>query len=173
MRHRDHQKHLQHVKRHNAYMKCYNRTHTLCKVINDRQLQRSLQEENKFKLFFYGLCLNITTDTNRNNIFNVLTEIYQDINVTFDYVLNIIKKNIRNDIIYDKNIISLQKFTSNKNLRKYVKSIIILLLSTHGKTILNTLNIDNDHIKIINKYTLKIFRKTTHFLNMLYFFLNK
>jgi hypothetical protein len=88
-------------------------------------------------------------------------------------MLNIVKKHCHSDLIYDKNIVSLHKFTSNKNLRKYVKSIIILLLSTRGKTILNTLSIDDDNIKIINKYTLKIFRKTTHFLNMLYFFLNK
>ncbi len=152
---------------------CYNRTHTLCKVISQRQLQRSLQEENKFKLFFYALCLNIVSYQNKENIFDILNNIYQESNITFESMLNIVKKHCHSDLIYNKNIVSLHKFTSNKNLRKYVKSIIILLLSTRGKTILNTLSIDDDHIKVINKYTLKIFRKTTHFLNMLYFFLNK
>jgi hypothetical protein len=173
MRHRHHQKYLQHQKRHNAYVMCYNRTHTLCKVISQRQLQRSLQEENKFKLFFYALCLNIVSYQNKENIFDILNNIYQESNITFESMLNIVKKHCHSDLIYNKNIVSLHKFTSNKNLRKYVKSIIILLLSTRGKTILNTLSIDDDHIKVINKYTLKIFRKTTHFLNMLYFFLNK
>lgn len=173
MKHRHHRKHIEHIKRHKKFIKEYNRKNNVCKVIKLKQLNRSLEEENKFKIFFYALCKCIMTKKDKNTIFIILNNTYQNTDLSFTSAQNDIKENIHNDIIYNKNVISVHKFVSNKQLRKYVKSIIILLLSTYGKSILNKLDIDDEHIKIINKYTLKIFRKTSHFIYMLYYFLNK